>query len=370
MLRTPVSGRSLWKSSNFSVSVKRMWGTPRSHPLRLERRCSQGPCVQRNQTDTGHPLWKGPVSVPGGTRQSPINIRCRDSVYDPRLKPLMVSYAAESCLYVWNTGYFFQVEFDDSTEGSGGARRRRRSRRRPGGVWPFLTTGGGGGGTPCDPLSWRREKIWNCRRVGGILTCELPVWGGPSLARTVMGSLRRQELEPQKLRLDVRGREVMPCSLGKVPVRTPRAGAALRAQGAVRPRKDISSWDVHGKLHLVHWNAAKYRSYKEAVLGDSGLAVIGVFLQLGAHREPLQKLVEVLPEVKHKGAQVAMGPFQPSCLLPACRDYWTYPGSLTTPPLTESVTWIILREPVQVARNQHLPRELPLSCYHVSYGCV
>ncbi|XP_023101035.2 carbonic anhydrase 5A, mitochondrial isoform X8 [Felis catus] len=121
MLRTPALGRSLWKSSDFSVSVKRMWGTPRSHPLRPERRCSQGPCVQRNQTDSGHPLWKGPVSVPGGTRQSPINIRCRDSVYDPRLKPLMVSYAAESCLYVWNTGFFFQVEFDDSTEGSGGA---------------------------------------------------------------------------------------------------------------------------------------------------------------------------------------------------------------------------------------------------------
>lgn len=87
----------------------------------------------------GHPLWKGPVSVPGGTRQSPINIRCRDSVYDPRLKPLMVSYAAESCLYVWNTGYFFQVEFDDSTEGSGEpgpgpvtARLRAGQRRGPG----------------------------------------------------------------------------------------------------------------------------------------------------------------------------------------------------------------------------------------------
>lgn len=66
-----------------------------------------------------HPLWKGLASVPGGTRQSPINIRWRDSVYDPRLKSLQVSYAATSCLHVWNTGYFFQVEFDDSTEGSG-----------------------------------------------------------------------------------------------------------------------------------------------------------------------------------------------------------------------------------------------------------
>ncbi|XP_014926085.2 carbonic anhydrase 5A, mitochondrial isoform X2 [Acinonyx jubatus] len=263
MLRTLVLGRSLWKSSDFSVSVKQMWGTPRSHPLRPERRCSQGPCVQRNQTDTGHPLWKGPVCVPGGTRQSPINIRCRDSVYDPRLKPLMVSYAAESCLYVWNTGYFFQVEFDDSTEGSG-------------------------------------------------------ISGGP-----LENHYRLKQLHLHWGAVDTWGSE-----------------------------HTVDDRAYPAELHLVHWDAARYRSYKEAVLGESGLAVIGVFLQLGAHHEPLQKLVEVLPEVKHKGAQVAMGPFQPSCLLPACRDYWTYPGSLTTPPLTESVTWIILKEPVQVARNQ------------------
>lgn len=57
--------------------------------------------------------------MPGGARQSPINICQRDSVYDPRLQPLQVSYHASACLYVWNTGYLCQVEFDDSTEGSG-----------------------------------------------------------------------------------------------------------------------------------------------------------------------------------------------------------------------------------------------------------
>lgn len=66
-----------------------------------------------------HPLWKGPASVPGGTRQSPINICWRDSVYDPRLQPLQISYEAAACLHIWNTGYLFQVEFDDATEGSG-----------------------------------------------------------------------------------------------------------------------------------------------------------------------------------------------------------------------------------------------------------
>lgn len=67
--------------------------------------------------------------MPGGTRQSPINIRCSDCIYDPRLKPLRVSYAADSCLYVWNTGYFVQVEFDDSTEGSGERGRGCHGRR-------------------------------------------------------------------------------------------------------------------------------------------------------------------------------------------------------------------------------------------------
>ncbi|XP_045844396.1 carbonic anhydrase 5A, mitochondrial isoform X9 [Meles meles] len=75
-------------------------------------------------------------------------------------------------------------------------------------------------------------------------------------------------------------------------------------------------------------------------------------VQLGARHEELQKLVRVLPEIKLKGARAAVGPFQPSRLLPACRDYWTYPGSLTTPPLSESVTWIIQKQPIEVAQDQ------------------
>lgn len=44
--------------------------------------------------------------------------------------------------------------------------------------------------------------------------------------------------------------------------------------------------------------------------------------------------------------------FNPSSLLPKALDYWTYPGSLTTPPLLESVTWVVLKEPVSVSSQQ------------------
>lgn len=58
------------------------------------------------------------------------------------------------------------------------------------------------------------------------------------------------------------------------------------------------------------------------------------------------------PAPRSQDSRAALGPFQPSCLLPTCRDYWTYPGSLTTPPLSESVTWIIYKKPIEVAQDQ------------------
>lgn len=66
-----------------------------------------------------HPLWESVDLVPAGDRQSPINIRWRDSVYDPGLKPLTISYDPATCLHIWNNGYSFLVEFEDSTDKSG-----------------------------------------------------------------------------------------------------------------------------------------------------------------------------------------------------------------------------------------------------------
>ena len=44
--------------------------------------------------------------------------------------------------------------------------------------------------------------------------------------------------------------------------------------------------------------------------------------------------------------------FNPSVLLPSCTDYWAYFGSLTHPPLHESVTWIIFKETISVSAEQ------------------
>ena len=39
-------------------------------------------------------------------------------------------------------------------------------------------------------------------------------------------------------------------------------------------------------------------------------------------------------------------------LLPSERGYYTYMGSLTTPPCSEGVLWMVMRQPVAVSQGQ------------------
>ncbi|XP_076014211.1 carbonic anhydrase 1-like isoform X2 [Genypterus blacodes] len=105
------------------------------------------------------------------------------------------------------------------------------------------------------------------------------------------------------------------------------------------------------ELHLVHWNT-KYPSFGEAVGKSDGLAVVGVFLKIGAANPSLQKVLDAFADIKTKGTQSSFAGFDPTTLLPGCLDYWTYDGSLTTPPLLESVTWIVCKDPISVSPEQ------------------
>ncbi|XP_048866610.1 carbonic anhydrase-like [Brienomyrus brachyistius] len=105
------------------------------------------------------------------------------------------------------------------------------------------------------------------------------------------------------------------------------------------------------ELHLVHWNT-KYPSFADAVTKPDGLAVVGVFLKIGAPNQHLQKVLDALSAIRLKNNQTAFSNFDPKILLPGSLDFWTYEGSLTTPPLYESVTWIVLKEPITVSSSQ------------------
>lgn len=105
------------------------------------------------------------------------------------------------------------------------------------------------------------------------------------------------------------------------------------------------------ELHLVHWNT-KYPNFGEAASKSDGLAVVGVFLEIGNENPQLQKVLDALQAVNGKGTQTSFADFDPTLLLPNTLDYWTYNGSLTTPPLLESVTWIVCKQSISVSSSQ------------------
>ncbi|MEE6463644.1 hypothetical protein FKM82_005993 [Ascaphus truei] len=106
------------------------------------------------------------------------------------------------------------------------------------------------------------------------------------------------------------------------------------------------------QLHIVHWNSEKYSSFVEAAHQPDGLGVLGVFLKIGEHNTNIARITDALDAIKSKGKQSSFTDFDPSCLFPDCLDFWTYPGSLTVPPLFESVIWIVLKEPISVSSEQ------------------
>lgn len=59
-----------------------------------------------------------------------------------------------------------------------------------------------------------------------------------------------------------------------------------------------------------------------------------------------------MPVLSLQGSVTDFKSFNPKCLLPSSLHYWTYLGSLTTPPLHESVIWIVLKEPIVVSEKQ------------------
>lgn len=80
---------------------------------------------------------------------------------------------------------------------------------------------------------------------------------------------------------------------------------------------------------------------------DGVLGVLGVFAEAGAANAPLQTLLDSLRD------SPALRPdLDPEGFLPAGRDFFRYEGSLTTPPCSETVDWVVLSDPITVSQAQ------------------
>jgi len=93
------------------------------------------------------------------------------------------------------------------------------------------------------------------------------------------------------------------------------------------------------ELHLVHRNEA------------GQLAVVGIMLTKGKANSLIEEIWKNIP-VAGKTNTVSDRSINVTSLLPSKKAYFSYAGSLTTPPCSESVKWNVLLEPMTVSEEQ------------------
>ncbi|MFN0184880.1 MAG: carbonic anhydrase [Aquabacterium sp.] len=107
-----------------------------------------------------------------------------------------------------------------------------------------------------------------------------------------------------------------------------------------RPSEErIQGRQADMSVHLVHKDP------------EGRLAVVAVLLDRGGSQPMVQAVWNNLPLEKGQ-AVPARGALDLEQLLPQDRRYYTYMGSLTTPPCSEGVLWMVMAQPVSVSPDQ------------------
>lgn len=129
------------------------------------------------------------------------------------------------------------------------------------------------------------------------------------------------------------------------------AGSAIRYNGI---RYELLQFHFHSPSeHTVDGEAAPLEIHFVHQDPNSGaLAVVGIMLTEGEDdNESYAAVFDHLP-AQIGGPEAAGEPIAMTALLPEARAFYTYQGSLTTPPCSEIVRWLLLDSPVALSEQQ------------------
>lgn len=85
------------------------------------------------------------------------------------------------------------------------------------------------------------------------------------------------------------------------------------------------------EAHLVHADS------------EGRLAVVALLVRIGG-----RSVIDEIPQPVTAGANAEAGSVNPADLLPGEKSHYAFAGSLTTPPCSEGVKWIVMKQPVEV----------------------
>jgi len=131
---------------------------------------------------------------------------------------------------------------------------------------------------------------------------------------------------------------------------TAQPGSTLKLNDKVYHLKQLhfhtpSEHTLDGKhlpmeMHMVHQS------------DDGKLAVVGVLIEEGLPNKNIAKIIPYLPKAPGESKHLADIHIELNLQIPVNREAYHYTGSLTTPPCSENVEWLVLKEKLKFSAEQ------------------
>ena len=104
--------------------------------------------------------------------------------------------------------------------------------------------------------------------------------------------------------------------------------------------------------HLLSGKSFPMAAHFVHKASDNTLAVLDIFIKVGRENNALKSIWDAMPMSNLSQKTVYGKMVNAAEILPQEQSFYSYFGSLTTPPCSEIVTWIVYKQPIEMSQQQ------------------